>query len=739
MPYVVNYTESSNPSKPAITVNDQSLNTDTSITFVGQNYNGYAPVIAGDLLHLLENFANPTAPANPVQGQLWYDNYTSLLKVYDGTTWVEAGALKRSSSVSIPSVESSTAGDLWVDTTNSQLYLFSGSSWILVGPQFSQGSMTGPVAEDIVDNASPPITHSVISLYSSGSSTASNRICIISKDTFTPKTPILGFATINQGVNLSTVDSASTTSLSRFWGTASAADALLINNAAISSSNFLRSDVASLTSYPLTIQNNAGLTIGTDASFTIGKSANSVIFNNLGLNSGINFNLNNAGTANTVVYISPAGKLGVGVGNINPASTLDVNGIITASTSSGGINVLGTTDSTSVGTGSVITSGGLSVGLNSSFGGNITNYGKIFLNNLSSGTTGTPTAGSVILPGQNASDTSANHLYDIGSATQQFRNIYAQNFVGTFNGNFTGSLSGNVQGGAAKLSQSTQFLITGDVVDSTGFSFNGQTTNGRVTFNTTLSTSFIDNKTVATDTYGTDEILINRPGASGSTLLKQTKSEFLSDAAFYTIPVGTMMPFAGPASKIPAGYLLCDGSEVLQSIYSALFGVIGYLYKDSSLLVGGANKTFALPDFRGRFPLGADNMNNGLYVPSKSNANIEVSAGGGTAARVTDPTASVVGAASGLNTVILQTSNLPDHKHSLNTGSTQYFAVGLPNPSSTDSAADGGLGLSTTNATNQGYGLPNSSGIAGTTTTSQPITIMNPYQTVNYIIFTGVL
>jgi len=753
MPYSVNYTESKNPSKPAIVVNDQSLNTQTSITFVGQNYNGYAPVISGDLLHLLENFAAPTAPANPVQGQLWYDNAGNLLKVYDGTTWVEAGALKRSSSVDIPSIEASTVGDLWVDTTNSQLYLFSGSAWILVGPQFSQGSTTGPIVEEIVDKASPPVAHSVISMYSSGSTENSYRICIISKDTFTPQTPIPGFATINEGVNLSTLDAS--TGATRFWGTASSADALLINNAAVSSSNFLRSDVASLTNSKLTIQNDGGLTLGGDASFSIGKSGSSVVFTNINSSSSVNFTLTNSTTKNSVLTLSPNGKIGVGYNNSVPTATLDVLGTViirpdTTNSIPGTLTITDTTDSSytsgstfTTATGSIVTQGGLSVALTSTFGGNVTNYGNVFVNNLISNV---PTAGAVILPGKTVGDITANQLYDIGSATQQFRNIYAQNFVGTFNGNFTGSLSGNVNGGASKLSSSTRFTIAGDVVDSVGFTFNGQTTNGQVTFNTTLSTDFINNKTAAYDSYNTDEIIINRIGQSNTTLLKQAKSDFLKNVA--TVPVGTILPWAGSVGlgkSLPAGYLLCDGSEVLQSIYSELYNVIGYTYKDSSLLIGGAGQTFALPDLRGRFPLGADNMNNELYVPSSSNANIEVSAGGGSANRVTDPTADVIGASSGTNTVTIQTANLPDHKHSLNTGSHQYFAVGLPNPtndSEQTNNADPGLGLNVTSSSTpstQGYGLPSSSGIAGTNTTSQPITIMNPYQTVNYIIFTGVL
>lgn len=49
----------------------------------------------------------------------------------------------------------------------------------------------------------------------------------------------------------------------------------------------------------------------------------------------------------------------------------------------------------------------------------------------------------------------------------------------------------------------------------------------------------------------------------------------------------------------PQGWSLCDGKELKISQHSALFNLIGTTY-------GGDGKTtFALPDLRGRFPLGA--------------------------------------------------------------------------------------------------------------------------------------
>ena len=116
MTYQVTFTEADNPAKPPLVVQDLSLNSQTSVSFVGQNYSGYGKIIADNFLHLLENFASPTAPSSPVEGQLWYNTAVSTLYVWDSTSWNTAGSLKKSTSA--PEVANSLQGDLWVDTAN---------------------------------------------------------------------------------------------------------------------------------------------------------------------------------------------------------------------------------------------------------------------------------------------------------------------------------------------------------------------------------------------------------------------------------------------------------------------------------------------------------------------------------------------------------------------------------------------------------------------------------------------
>ncbi len=55
-----------------------------------------------------------------------------------------------------------------------------------------------------------------------------------------------------------------------------------------------------------------------------------------------------------------------------------------------------------------------------------------------------------------------------------------------------------------------------------------------------------------------------------------------------SMPVGSIIPYAG--TTIPDGYLLCDGSAISRTTYSALFTAIGTTYGE-----GDGNSTFNIP------------------------------------------------------------------------------------------------------------------------------------------------
>ena len=65
------------------------------------------------------------------------------------------------------------------------------------------------------------------------------------------------------------------------------------------------------------------------------------------------------------------------------------------------------------------------------------------------------------------------------------------------------------------------------------------------------------------------------------------------------VPPGTVVAYAGATA--PPGWLLCDGSPVSRTQYSALFAAIGTAHG-----FGDETTTFNLPDYRGRFLRGVD-------------------------------------------------------------------------------------------------------------------------------------
>lgn len=700
MSYQVTFTETNNPLKPPITVEDLTINTQTAVTFVGKNYSGYGPLIAKNFLHLLENYASPSAPANPIQGQLWFDNTdgTSQLKVnIDGTTngWVSAGGIKKAASP--PSANSSIQGDLWVDTVNQQLSLFTGSNWLLVGPSFSQGSQTGPKLEQIVDTSN--IAHTVQSIY-----VENQRVMIISNQSFTPKSAQPGYTTISRGVNLYTPLAGETY---KFNGVATQANSLIdAQGAAVPVANLLRSDQPSTTNYPLNVRSSSGITVGSDTgglSLYTESATNAATFYAKSGNS-INFNVNINGSASTILHLDPSGFVGLGKNKVNPAVALDIEGDVLTT---------GTVNIGSTAYNSLQTAGGILVN------------GPAEVKSLK--VNGSQAIAGHIIP-------LTNNSYDLGSDPNNdgvaFGNVYATNFYGNFSGTFEGGIKGSVSGSATKLASSTKFSLVGDIVnaitDSTDFDGQNQT----LTFNTELTSTAINRQTEIEQALGSDEILVFRPNELG--LKKVTVSTLTT--SFPTVPVGAIFPYAGLTTKLPAGYLLCDGAEVSQTEYSELFAMLEFTYTKPGYTLVGAG-TFCLPDLRGRFAMGRDNMDNRIQVTTP--AGLKEYTVTTPAGVVDDPFARALGGFNGNDTVTLDITNVPEHTHNMqgNRGNT-YFAVRNVAGTPDDTDAVSGPGGQ---AAGQAQYLATSGPIAGDQDQDAPFSIMNPYLAINYIIFTGVI
>lgn len=191
MSYTINLTDGT----LLTTIADGTINTtSTSLTLIGKNYSGYGQFFNNDLVHILENSANDTAPDNPLTGQLWYDTAGNL-KVYTGSAWNSIASIFASNTTPTAAVTS----NLWWDTDDLQLKAYNGATWTLIGPAFtsSQGT-SGTEIETVLDSTSN--AHVLVSLYS-----GNIRVATISSDPeYVPQTPIPGFSTIKTGIQLTT-------------------------------------------------------------------------------------------------------------------------------------------------------------------------------------------------------------------------------------------------------------------------------------------------------------------------------------------------------------------------------------------------------------------------------------------------------------------------------------------------------------------------------------------------------
>lgn len=204
-----------------VSVADGTIDTSTDLRFVGKNYAGYGEVQNENFLHLLENFANATAPTKAITGQIWYDSDTKKIKFYDGTRFKIASGAEVSSSA--PSGLAS--GDFWFNSSSQQLYTWAGTEFVLIGPaaapEFGSSAAVGQVVQDVDSNSRTIIRLEV----------GSETVAIVSKDQFDLNSafPYPGFDRIQKGITLvNTLNGSNgvTSTAHRFYGTAANSDRL---------------------------------------------------------------------------------------------------------------------------------------------------------------------------------------------------------------------------------------------------------------------------------------------------------------------------------------------------------------------------------------------------------------------------------------------------------------------------------------------------------------------------------
>jgi len=285
MAYTINKTDGT----IVANVEDGVLDTTTSLSLIGRNYQSYGEAFNENLVKLLENSAGTSAPLAPLQGELWYDVSANTLKVYDGSQFTE---ISIRNSASQPSTALAT-GTLWNDTTNDQLYMYDGTAFDLIGPIFKT---TDGKSGFLVDSETLAAggTANVVSLYMDGT-----RVAILTKTDQTLASTPTGFtsATIQAGLTLYQ-DTDSTTF--RIHGTAS--NALQLGGS--DASSYIVNNANQTTSGTFSILNDSGLIIGADSDATISVADNNLTFTQNNANESIVFKINKASTVTTALTLT---------------------------------------------------------------------------------------------------------------------------------------------------------------------------------------------------------------------------------------------------------------------------------------------------------------------------------------------------------------------------------------------------------------------------------------------------
>jgi microcystin-dependent protein len=156
----------------------------------------------------------------------------------------------------------------------------------------------------------------------------------------------------------------------------------------------------------------------------------------------------------------------------------------------------------------------------------------------------------------------------------------------------------------------------------------------------------------------------------------------------------------------PKTWAYCAGQLLAINTNQALFALLGTIYG------GNGQTTFALPDFRGRAPMGTGTATDNINTVQ-------------------------LGEISGTTTVTATTLNMPAHNHGANQGSTISISAlgdggstGSPNGNTLASLA-GLYSSATPDSTLKAVTVAVNVGVSGG---SQPISIGQPYLGMNYII-----
>ncbi len=311
MAYTINKTDGT----AVTTITDGNIDNTTSLTLFGKSYSGFGELLNENQIKLLENSASTSAPTAPLKGELWFDTSTNQIKVYDGTSFKPTGGSK--SSASQPA--SPSAGDLWHDTGNDQLSVYTGSAWLLVGPVYTSGqTLSGWKIETLASSGGNKV---VSSMYA-----GNTRVCIVSKETFTPSVTQTGFASIKAGLTLNSTLSAVFDGTNTQAANIDVSGTTNTSGTVIAGGNFLRADAADTTTGALTIDADGGVIIGDAQELSITVSSNNVTVAQTSQDKNLSFTINDGGVTKTpLAFTGTSGDITL-TGNTTITGNLTITG-----------------------------------------------------------------------------------------------------------------------------------------------------------------------------------------------------------------------------------------------------------------------------------------------------------------------------------------------------------------------------------------------------------------------------
>ena len=510
------------------TVADGTRDTSTSLSLAGPNYVGYGQYLNENLVYLLENFASNTGPrSTSLQGQLWFDKYNQVLKVFTAQGYVSVSGITNSGSQPLLAKN----GDIWFSTTTEQMYVYdtSGTSGFkIVGPSYTkQQGVSGAIPITLEDAAISGTYHDVLKLQFGNLTYAT----ISADPTFTPATPLPGFVRINPGITFSSNVASPTF------------NANLIGSVIGSVVGPVIGDVTGNLTGNVTATNVFGeLTGNVTATRVTGDLIGNVIATNI--------NATNLGSGNVVItggYINNLANITAtnGVFTTVTATNIAIDNVISTNVAIVGGNITALTNLSSTNTqtnnfssGNILVTGGAATGLARVVAttAQATNF----------------SSGNVLLSGGNI-----NALTTLSATTAQATNFSSGNVL----------LSG---GTAIGLSNVTATFGQFNQVSSQ----NAQITGGNISSVSGVAVTFtgaVLNNSFATTKNATD------------------KSTALATTAFVhtVMPIGVIVMWGGQISAIPSGWQLCDGSNGTPNLRGQFIVGAGSTYSPGD--TGGAN------------------------------------------------------------------------------------------------------------------------------------------------------